>query len=370
MTDLFGLGPRTDRTVRRFDEGFYTFLNRTDDPYVDAIRSLMTRWFGHVPLAENADLRGRLQSKDDAQFEGAFWELYLHEAYRASGYSVTIHPRVRGTKRPDFLIEGEGTRFYLEAVRAGSTEEDSRAAKLYGVVRQALEAVRGEHSMVSMTVYSVGPKPLKVGALRGALQIWLEAGAQGELPWAWDGWRLGFDALPLPGRGGPLIGAEVRGGWANDAMRITMALDSKVNRYQLDGPLVIAVLSNTEIGTDDQDVERALFGAAIGRQSVTELPQLVTLTAPGFWRGEGHWKHSHVPQVIAAQDLSPWKAAKVRPRLWTTPEPGISPPRQPGWLTRMEVTSTGVRPGRAEPMYEVFDLPEDWPGPAPRLSRP
>ena len=40
----------------------------------------MADWLGHVPTRHEPDLRSRLQSKDDAQFESAFWELYLHEA--------------------------------------------------------------------------------------------------------------------------------------------------------------------------------------------------------------------------------------------------------------------------------------------------
>lgn len=65
------------------------------------------------------DLRCRLQGKDDAELESAFWELHLPEAYQRSGYRLTIHPDVAGTTRhPDFLVERDGTRFYLEAVRA------------------------------------------------------------------------------------------------------------------------------------------------------------------------------------------------------------------------------------------------------------
>jgi hypothetical protein len=66
-------------------------------------------------------LRGTLASrKNDESFESGFWELYLHEGYRRSGYTITIHPDIPGAStHPDFLIEGHGSRFYLEAVRAG-----------------------------------------------------------------------------------------------------------------------------------------------------------------------------------------------------------------------------------------------------------
>ena len=69
-------------------------------------------------------------------------------------------------------------------------------------------------------------------------------------------------------------------GWAHDASRILGALDEKANRYgALDAPLAIAVLSNSEFHTEDLDVERALFGAWIGRRPSPEPP------GPGqLWR--------------------------------------------------------------------------------------
>jgi hypothetical protein len=119
MAELFGHGPRTDRAARSFNEPMCAFIDRSGDPFFAQVRHLMTGWLGHVPSEHVADLRRRLQSEDDAQFESAFWELYLHEAYLRSGYRLTIHPALAGTgHRPDFLIEGDDTRFYLEAVRA------------------------------------------------------------------------------------------------------------------------------------------------------------------------------------------------------------------------------------------------------------
>jgi hypothetical protein len=52
------------------------------------------------------------------------------------------------------------------------------------------------------------------------------------------------------------------------------ALDAKADGYGLlDDPLVVAVLSNAQFRTEDVDVERALFGAMIGRRPSSEPPQ-------------------------------------------------------------------------------------------------
>ncbi len=85
--------------------------------------------------------------------ESAFWELYLHEAYLRSGYAVTIHPPLAGTGRhPDFLVEGQGTRFYLEAVQACATADETRQNKLLEDVHRLLDAIR-------VTVNGSGTRP-------------------------------------------------------------------------------------------------------------------------------------------------------------------------------------------------------------------
>ena len=86
-----------------------------------------------------------------------FWELYLHEAYLRSGYAVTIHPHLAGTGRhPDFLIEGQGTRFYLEAVQACASADEARKGKLLTDVRgcstRSPQAVTGSTWMT----YAIG----------------------------------------------------------------------------------------------------------------------------------------------------------------------------------------------------------------------
>ena len=161
-------------------------------------------------------------------------------------------------------------------------------------------------------------------------------------------------------------------GWSDDAGRITAALESKADRYgALDAPLVIAVLSNSVYGTDDIDFEDALYGALIGRRpsrgaaAARCAPQTGALALPWGWR------HANAPQVIAVQDLFPWTVAKVRPRLWSTLQPGVASPAQPGWLARVQVIGPAPQPGPAAPMSGLFGLPDPWPtAPLNLSSRP
>jgi hypothetical protein len=156
-------------------------------------------------------------------------------------------------------------------------------------------------------------------------------------------------------------------GWAHDASRILSALSEKANCYGvLDAPLVIAVLSNSEFHTDDFDVERALFGAWMGRPG-PEPPGPGQFVDPGHWCTSKGWRRAHVPQVIVVADLYPWTVTKAQPRLWTTLKPGTHPPTQPGWLARVDVTGAMPTPGPADSLADLFDLPADWPPEEPHF---
>lgn len=378
---LFPDVPRADRTARLHGEPAYAFLDRSGDPHVAEIRALMSAWLSRVPAEHVPDLRGRLQGKDSAQFESAFWELYLHEAYLRSGYAITIHPPLAGTGRhPDFLVEGQGTRFYLEAVQACAMADETRRNKLLEDVRKLLDAIAPGSYRLDMVTYAVGKQAPSMGKLRHDLREWLStlnhgAGnpaaaaayrAVSHLTWRTaDGWHLRFGAVPvLPGRGAGLhlVGTHTTGGWSNDARRITAALESKADRYgTLDAPLVIAVLSNSAYGTEDIEFEGPLYGNLVGRRPTAVLPPPGALIKPGHWLSEDGWRHANAPQVIAAQGLYPWTAAKVQPRLWSTLQPGTSAPAQPGWLARVQVTGPAPQPGPAAPMSGLFGLPDPWP---------
>jgi len=387
VDELFRQGTRTDFAAKSFNEPSYDFLNRSGDPFIEDIRRLMAGWLSHIPSLHIADLQCRLKSKDDAEFESAFWELYLHEAYQRSGYRLTIHPAVAGTTRhPDFLIEGDGTRFYLEAVRACAPSSSTGENKRLEDARRVLATLRADRYMLDMATYAIGARPLQVKVLRRDLREWLAdldleanrhpagtgSGTLHRLPWRQeDGWRLEFTAQPLRpehvGTGLPLIRAHLTMGWGHDADRILAALDEKANKYgPLEAPLVIAVLSNTQFRTEDFDVERALFGALNGRPS-PQPPEARQVLEPGHWCTGKGWRRAHAPQVITVHDLYPWTITQAQPRLWTTLQAGVTAPTQPGWLAVMRVSGTMPVPAAADSLASLFDLPPDWPAREPHF---
>lgn len=82
----------------------FQFLDRVSGPYWDQVPGLIEEWFARLCTDARADVRSRLRSKEDRQYNGAFFELYLHECLLRMGYTVTCHRALEETsRRPDFL---------------------------------------------------------------------------------------------------------------------------------------------------------------------------------------------------------------------------------------------------------------------------
>lgn len=120
---IFSTFTRTDASPASHGESHADFLDRVAGSYWDQVRDLVEDWFARLSPDARADVRGRLQSRDDRQSRGAFFELYLHECLLRMGYAVTCHPELDGTsRRPDFLAEKDGRSFYIEARSASSSD--------------------------------------------------------------------------------------------------------------------------------------------------------------------------------------------------------------------------------------------------------
>jgi hypothetical protein len=375
---------RSDAKPARHGEDRFAFLNRSASRYFGMVRDLVEEWFSHFPEEHQSALRGGLRS-DDEPSASAFWELYLHEAYRRSGYEIAIHPKVASrTTRPDFLLTRGDERFYLEAVSVGrpaaDIAEDSRLDQVHRVLSEMLV----EDFSIELSTKGIGPASLATKKLRSALLTWLSGldpavvteqalasprvgfACLPQFAWEDAGWSLVFHAYPrgewargvarpalgMMGPGEATIVDNVRG--------ITRVLDSKRNKYgPLDAPLVVAVQSNTEYPTHDYEVENALYGTGSHRPADRARGK-GHLFEEGLWFGRAGWRNADMPQVVTVYGLAPWTVARTLPRCWSTLEPGVDLPDQPAWLAPMIVGDQSL-PGDSAPISAHFGLPEDWP---------
>jgi hypothetical protein len=297
-------------------------------------------------------------------------------------------------KRPDFLIDGHGERFYLEAVQVGTSPADLAERSRLEQAHDVLNTVPTTDFSLSMSTERIGPRPLATKPLRDALRTWLAgldatavaaslsravgAGevAFGRLPlkiWRDDEWVLHFRAFPLsgalPAGSTPLVGmyGPARAGGIDKHTGLIRALDSKANKYgQLDAPLVIAVLDNTEPrGARDYEIDQSVYGLAAARPGPVP-PRAEDLVREGHWVTKAGWRRGHAPQVITASNLNAWNVAGYHPRLWETLEPGRACPAQPPFLARMDLT--GPDPGPLPAGDNPFGLPDGWPRPDPEFD--
>jgi hypothetical protein len=382
---LFDEIPRHDCTPCGHAEGMVAFLNRSGSEYFGSVRDVIEEWFSHIPVAAQADLRGALRA-DGRQADSAFWELYLHEAYLRSGYSIEIHPELPNhTTHPDFRMTRGGELWYLEAVGVGQATSEISEDRRLSQVHQVLAELKVKNFGLELSTYSIGRRPLSTKPLRSNLIEWLatldvdevtEAAESStavgfdRLPsmnWNVDGWHLVFHALPRVEavRGIPLSALGILGpGEAtivDNATGIKKVLSLKHGRYgELDGPLVVAVLSNTEYRTKDYEIEQALYGVSAYRPSES-LQHPEGHFEDGFWLTKRGWRYADTPQVVTASDLKPWTITRTQPRLWQTLQPGVSCSIQPEWLARMEIANEAI-PGPAISLASHFGLAPDWPG--------
>ena len=275
--------------------------------------------------------------------------------------------------------------FYLEAVAVGRSDNEVAEDHRLDQVHRVLSEMKVEEFVLSMWAYGIGPRPLATKKLRRELEAWrmaldpdkvtaaaLSSPHPGfdqlpEFVWEDDEWSLVFHAIPLAewARGTPRSALGMMGpGEATIVDNVTgirRVLSSKRGKYgHLDAPLVIAIQSNTDHPTDDDDVENAVYGVSPLRPAA-RAQGTGHLVEEGFWIARNGWRNAKVPQVLTIFDLYPWTVTKVQPRCWSTLEPGVVPPEQPEWLAPMIVGAHSL-PGDATPIAAHLGLAEDWPG--------
>jgi hypothetical protein len=167
---IFSALDRTDPSPAAHGYGDFKFLDRVSGPYWDQVRDLIEDWFSRLCPDAQADVQGRLRSKDDRQSRGAFFELYLHECLLRMGYTVTCHPALEGTaRRPDFLAEKDGRPIYVEARSASASDVSIGAAANVNAVYESLDRLESPNFFLWIEIIRQGARPLGAKPLRGRL---------------------------------------------------------------------------------------------------------------------------------------------------------------------------------------------------------
>jgi hypothetical protein len=289
---LFDDRERDDNDYARAHETTYAFLDRVSRPDFAAPRAMLNAWFARWPSDDREQLRARLMGKQPSDFDGAFWELYLHEVHLRLGFRITREPELPGvTTRPDFLMERDDGAFYLEATVVGpSTREAANRRREQAIFEIVNEAY---HPDFSIRLRGVAPGPQQVARRKivAAVERWLAT-----LDWSTERSRMtdhpldphhievdGTHLFRIPYARDPqvrgdrswptVLSGPAQFGVKNEPPMIRDDLEDKASKFgRPDKPYVIAVLCRRDI-VDDLDVEQAPSASGFGGRLRTPAPR-------------------------------------------------------------------------------------------------
>jgi hypothetical protein len=316
---LFDLIDRNDRRLRLQNESSFDYLNVSARPGIVAIRELVERWFGRIPVDSQADIGARFRSRNEAQHKGAFFELFWHELLVRSGHQVAIHPAVPNARTsPDFLASSDGIpQFYLEATSAVPPEENQAAERRIAQLHDTLNRMDSPDYFLAIQYRGDPQDNLPGRTLREQLERWLRgldfgqisdlynSRRHSEVPsftWGEPNCSLTFTPIPksVETRGQPGIrpvGLHAKWEWSQvrTLEDIRVAVEGKANKYgELGLPLVVAVNVLNDF-SDDTDTLYAIFGE---KPFGDRIPN-------GAWYGPAGPRNTFVSAVSVVHQLTP-----------------------------------------------------------------
>jgi hypothetical protein len=386
---LFDDIPRADHRPRRQNESTFAYMNASARPGICAIRRCLEDWFAHVPVAAQANLRGRFRSQGTSQNEGAFFELYWHELLLLSGCELQIHPPLDVSTSPDFLASRAGLRrFYVEATLAmppGDAAADRRFAELH----DTLDRMNSPNFFLDIQFRGDPQGNFRGRALRERLERWLEQLDHDEISrlyrehghdavpsftWPEQGCVLTFTPIPKGPtfRGQPDVRAvgivmpmELRELRTHDDIRA--AIIGKAAKYgDLGLPLVVAINVLDDFCEDD-DIWNALFGdeqvVAIREQDGQWRHEWGRRLPNGAWIGRNGPRNGVVSAVSIVHQLSP---STLRTRsVQLIHNPWAQHPLPPDYLALPQLSITPAT-GQIQQLCGTFhadllNIPNPWP---------
>jgi len=279
---LFDNKERIDSNPANHLDNTYDFYDRSSLKQVNQIRNTLNQWFDHYPQSEKSELKTRFHS----EFSAAFFELFLHELFLNQGFQLEPHPDVPNTtKKPDFLVKGNGLEFYLEAKESTDKSNaersiENRINKLYDEINQTethnfffrinelklktSEQPSGKRVRLFLEKQLINFDPdiiteqLKTNGLDGTDSINYED----------DNLKLVISLIPKSKDARGKDGMRPIGIYPFDSFMggadesIKSAIKKKATRYgKPDKPYIICINATSEKGMDHHDMMNALFGS-------------------------------------------------------------------------------------------------------------
>lgn len=347
----------------------------------DELRAVVNGWLAQMPAADRADLITRMQNGGNRELGASLSELGMHAFVLGSGYRVTPHPEIPGTKkRPDFAAtDQQGTEpvAYVEVttVNPPSSEESNKNRE--NAVYNAIDGAKipaGSALGYRLVHASKGSPPLK--RLVADVERWATDNAETAKAqevtktFTAGDWTVDLDLYSggtNPEPGVHAIGViDMGGGIISPHKDLRAALETKSKRYgALDKPYVIAVADGKEQLFGKDSITSALTEAMFGDEIVQftdGVPQL-THAKNGFWHGPDGPRNRHVSAVILLPETGLWKLReeKWQPLLAVNPWAERPLPDALKKMRRLEKDNGRWVLKEGERFADLVCLPNPWP---------
>ncbi len=382
---LFSARARTYTGPSAYEESEYHYLDRSARAYAVEVRSTLDEWCCALPEYARTSLGNSFASSRTPVHRGALLELYLHEMFRRLDLEIDldIGREDPAHRRPDFLLEPDGARTWVEATAVLGADVFAeyarrRAQQLYDLLNRC----RDRRFLLHVAIEEVGSATLGRRQVLDPLERWLAGRDPVELRQANDrgdeppecrltsgGWVIAIEATPvradMPLRPDErLVGSSLEGfATLDDARPLRGSLKHKATHYgELDAPYVVAALC---VGTfvTDHDIEAALLGDIAYARDPQGIGLMRARQPNGLWHGPGKPVNTRVSAVATFPQLSAASIAAVEPTVWKNPWAECPLGLELPWRQKEIAPDGGITTHDAtRTAAEVLGLPPDWPG--------
>ena len=335
-------------------ETTYSFYDRSALDEFARQRRMLQRWIDHLPPSKQGEFvrrmrhTGRGSANKEQNFQGAFFELFLHEFFSGTGGEVETEPLIHG-RTPDFGVTeaiSEGTINYL--VEATNVHLGGDFASSWNE-RCALDAldeiVSPDFSLWVETKGDLTLTPKKRGLKRPFEELiktadyddvrerWERSTSAGHIrttpsatvqcgDWTLTGWLMPVGNRPNKGR---FIGiGPGKGGVLDDIGRTKSELYGKADSYKRLDNLIIALRG---YGWPLDRVDEALFGRSVLNFYVPNDPAYAgPVPSPrerqildGFWFNSGGPINEHIIGVLIFDGLYPQSVDRATAVFYANP---------------------------------------------------
>jgi len=334
--------------------------NRGRDGYAEAMERV-EQWLGQVPLNAKDNLKRRLESCNNIEFEGAMLELYLHTLFRSlpQAPEIDLEPTLRSGSCPDmrFRWRQHDYSVLVEAtVYRPFRKAEDESFRVRDMVERAGEHVTVTGFKVRIVEYVPGSNEPGLKRLGALITEFLRGVDRGEFSkrveevgfneamheasqWIEDeksGWKFHLGPVLCEQQNQNPSSFVCRWGYSDQGAG-PKSLRDKINEKRrqhrcANEPLVVAVCSNEPPDDFDEVImQMALYGDQgcifplhPEREDVTE-----------YQAHNGLWTRTDYPAdrvwgVIQTSMCLPWKLPNDHMRLWIHPEKRLNDVI-PGW---------------------------------------